>query len=675
MPEMVKMVLEWIRKTLKGKKFAIGIDGGSSKIEHGLKVLPIIALSPEFPFDIVVDIPMMRTHETGVSQAAVVRDWVKREKIDPLQITWMVADDNALNSLSCKILNEEHGFNLQLARCLDHCLNLVFVAFVAPFEKRFKLGSLLRSVRAYLNAGGGQTRKCTLALYAVSQSRIDFTATRWTSFMSAINYLMSKQTPRELKYARKLLEECAEEGDTQAAADLEAEDIPHRHYDVLFWALESMGKDVDEKAKKKTARDPEDPLLRRADGTIFEVQLDKLIASFADIETFAAAYALSTILRDVPALFRVLQGNERFEAALEGLHKDDKKRQGVFNAVAAARGIVNDLKALDDQDSQLRAAVMIDIERECREQIVITMARSKEYDEPLVKDAEGYNVDDERAYMDGAAKEMKKALERIERAIKEASEAIKTCAGIAKLEEALDHLDIKERYNLNAKTLAAPPPINDLSAVYKFFGVPASVEVSLPHARDLIAAWEAHRKSYEPPADGASRSPADVFKYWQRVQARKGSSATLARYAVLARLRPVGNAAPERVMSHVTDIDKPTRRNMMKTTYHDTIFLRANSGIVRLLLQQMAEEIDSAGRSAVFAEEKAAQVERAKQMEAALKRILADTDAEAADGAASAASDDESSMESDDNSSDDDSNNDEDRDEDGEALANFDDLR
>lgn len=65
---------------------------------------------------------------------------------------------------------------------MNHCLNLVFVAFLQPIETKFGLQKLLRSIRAYIKSGGGQSRRAQLCEHGLSLSGIDFTVTRWSSF-------------------------------------------------------------------------------------------------------------------------------------------------------------------------------------------------------------------------------------------------------------------------------------------------------------------------------------------------------------------------------------------------------------------------------------------------------------------------------------------------------------
>ena len=171
-------------------------------------------------------------------------------------------------------------------------------------------------------------------------------------------------------------------------------------------------------------------------------------------------------------------------------------------------------------------------------------------------------------------------------------------------QEVIQDLLIKQRFDLNADTLPpAPaylpivydangkpkgPTIKTAAPVFDFFGVPDTEERTMQLAAQLVSQWSSHRESFKLPAAGTTCSPAAVMQYWE--EARR-LLPQLARVATTRRLRPNGNAAPERVMSLLTDMDKPTRRSTKKKTLYNVLFLRANSGIVRLLMKLLAAEI------------------------------------------------------------------------------------
>jgi len=281
--EAFEMVQQWVVQNVMGKIISVGVDGGAGKMCNGIKVIPIIALSPALPHDLILDIELMRVHENGENQAKMLSDMCDKLELDKMKIKWLEADNNAVNALTVKILNQKYGFAITLARCIDHCLNLVFTAFIEPFEEKFKLSSFLRAIRSYIMSGGGQSRRNVITEHALSMSGFDSTATRWTSFMMAMKYLMGMQSKRELATARALLSEMAAAGDESAQTALDAEDVPMLRWDALAQALESMGKD--EKIKKSRRKEGEAKEYVGG-GQIAEVSLDKLLTSFADIGTF-----------------------------------------------------------------------------------------------------------------------------------------------------------------------------------------------------------------------------------------------------------------------------------------------------------------------------------------------------------------------------------------------------
>ena len=68
----------------------------------------------------------------------------------------------------------------------------------------------------------------------------------------------------------------------------------------------------------------------------------------------------------------------------------------------------------------------------------------------------------------------------------------------------------------------------------------------------------------------------------------------LSKIACTRRLRPNGNAAPERFMSIIKNMDSVNARSTKAKTLYNVAFLRGNSPIVRLLLKRGANEMLSA---------------------------------------------------------------------------------
>lgn len=152
-------------------------------------------------------------------------------------------------------------------------------------------------------------------------------------------------------------------------------------------------------------------------------------------------------------------------------------------------------------------------------------------------------------------------------------------------------------------------------------------------ARNLQAEWASHRSSYTPPPAGTRRPPAAVFAYWRGAAKLLPN---LSKIACIRRLRPNGNAAPERFMSTVKDMDKvKTRRTKAKTLYN-VAFLRANSPIVRLLLKRGALEMLSASERDGVARDAARQAVKQATLQITLAQLLLAADASASRAAAAA---------------------------------------
>jgi len=593
MPRVVGKLKKEILLILKDKDFSLGVDGGACELVNGLKMIPLIALSPELPLDLTVEVFQLPMHETAVIQAGCINQFFEENDLRKHQLKYLAVDNNQVNIKCVELMNEVHGFNVQVARCIDHSLNLVFVAFLAPFEEAFGMQKLLRNVRAYIKAGGGQSRRAAMVEHALSLSGIDFTITRWTSFLRAVLYVMGQQTPRELKRAREALKELEAWGDESAAVALQEEDVCRDRWGQLHDALQSMGADaeeVDKKKKRKSAGASE----------IKEVKLEELLVSLNDIEMFAAFFVVSKMFARVPALFTVLQGDERFAPMLSGLSKAEEGK-GRLDVVAAVRSVVDDLAALAEKESPLRELVLSQAREACVSRIESALEAARKDNEPLVKGKEDFSEEDVVEYTDNAMVLVDSALAKIARVIKLGAKEFKACAGMSKVEEALRDMEYKVQYGLNNGAEKAPPfaraaegqpPLHTKDAakpVLDFFGVPKSDRghSDADLARDLLAQWQLHI-NYITTATIDFMTPARAMIYWR--ESRKEFPA-LSKVALLRLGRPNGNAAPERFMSVLKDMDRLTARSMKKKTLYNVAMIRGNSALMRLLLRRESELI------------------------------------------------------------------------------------
>jgi len=644
LPKMVTLVKEWQDSEIKGKSFSLGLDAGSGKIVNGIRLIPLIALSAQLKYDMILDIMMLRAHETGEIQAKAIDDLFSTRKFKKKQLFWIGADNNSLNASTVRILNDKYGFNVELARCVDHCLNLVFVAILEPFEMAFSLQRILRVMRAYVKSGGGQSRRCMLVEHGIKLSGLDFTETRWTSYYKVIGYVMGHQTPRELKEARELLTELAADGDESAVEALKLPDVPRLRYDVILETLEAMGRDEKDKERRrrKAIKSGGSIAIEDGAGEIKEVRLNELLDSFASYNTFGAFYALHKMLGSVPALFKVMQGDERFEPAFDGLLKGDggSFSGGRGDVISAIRSLINDLKSLTETDSPIVSVLLHDTEVACLQQAKKAALSAKENDEPLVpKDAAGkkkksYDETDLPAFNEAAETKIEATMKLLRAAIISGSSKFTACAGMEKLNEALGDIELKSRFTLNKSDLPAAPKIlhidrtlpevkrlpTSVKPLADFFGI-SPEKLDFDTSTRLSRQWELHRETLRKHHDevvsssssssnssssspssssnssssssSSSRSsvrigPTETLDYYTNA---KATTPDLTHVATKRLLRPNGNAAPERFVSILQDMDTNKVQSTKKETLYQVSFLRGNAPIVRLLLKEMAQEL------------------------------------------------------------------------------------
>ena len=111
----------------------------------------------------------------------------------------------------------------------------------------------------------------------------------------------------------------------------------------------------------------------------------------------------------------------------------------------------------------------------------------------------------------------------------------------------------------------------------------------------------------------------------------------LSKIACTRRLRPNGNAAPERFMSIIKNVDSVNARSTKAKTLYNVAFLRANSPIVRLLLKRGANEMLSASERDGLARDAARQAVKEATLQKTLAQLLLAADAAASSDVAAAA--------------------------------------
>lgn len=117
---------EKISAAVSGMDIAIAIDGGSSKLAHGSKVVAVLVDSPQLAYNILLEVSVLTKHEMGKSQAALLDALFEQHPgLDKRRVNYIVADNASVNGKTVKLLNKKYGWAVEYVRCLPHCLNLV----------------------------------------------------------------------------------------------------------------------------------------------------------------------------------------------------------------------------------------------------------------------------------------------------------------------------------------------------------------------------------------------------------------------------------------------------------------------------------------------------------------------------------------------------------------------
>ena len=249
-------------------------------------------------------------------------------------------------------------------------------------------------------------------------------------------------------------------------------------------------------------------------------------------------------------------------------------------ATSVGRGVLSTLLEYEKED--VLTFLLDTVDGELETQLNLVFDRLVKYRELNATAAEEFKASFPRL--------REQARSDIKKAVKAGIAAVKKAEGTKKLKEALNGLDIRERFNVNNRPAALPPSISEL---WPFFGVPKQ---SPGVAQKLKTQWQAHCDAWKPPAPGVVFSNCAVFKYWDDLTA---TSPELAEIATLQWLRPISSASVERIYSILTHMDVPTRRTMVGTSLIQLLFLAGNAHIVGDLLHEFAESVRRPAEAAV----------------------------------------------------------------------------
>jgi hypothetical protein len=511
-PEAVTLVEGRIKRMVQDLPLVMYIDGGSSKLALGRKVVCVCASSMDLEYDLLMDVLVIDHHETAASQAAQIEALREKLGIAKANVWYLCADNASVNGATVDKLNAM-GYNITYARCLPHCLNLLVKAFLDVFDSKYKLASNLRLTRAFLNAGGGVGHKLLAMEFGITASRVDFCDTRWASLLKAILYLVNAQSPKELEKARERLEELAASGDATAAEALDVADDPRLVFNVLYELIESISED-----------DLKDRVLQTdsVDGSLTKAK-QSLRKFYANLDALAGMFVISIVLGgnveggadSVPTLMSITQGDPRYACGLASRVTGD-----VPNATNAARRLLQHLEKLhwrwegapaepaegdaeriEKQRVWERTMVVKDellLLLEKQADAVVTVAERD--DENLFTPGERYNVDDVERYLEKhkglCAAIVPKAMEVLQKALA----AVHAAAGMEKTEECVRGLERAQRFDVNVAPTKTPH-----GGLRAFLGCAG---LSFGAFSDVEDGWNRHCEDWEEPEE--KLKPAEV---------------------------------------------------------------------------------------------------------------------------------------------------------------------
>ena len=111
-PSAVAKVKELIRNLLKpmGAKpppFALAIDGGSSKLANGVKLITVIVASPVLPSEVVLGIELRMSHEDSESQAELLVALLEEYGLSEAEAVYLVGDNASVNKATVDLLRKQ----------------------------------------------------------------------------------------------------------------------------------------------------------------------------------------------------------------------------------------------------------------------------------------------------------------------------------------------------------------------------------------------------------------------------------------------------------------------------------------------------------------------------------------------------------------------------------------
>ena len=118
-PAAIRAIKQEIRDNLRPRgraplRFSIAIDGGSSKIADGVKLITVIVMSPDLPHEYVLGIEMRASHEDSVSQADFLVKLLEEYGLNSAEAVYLVGDNASVNEATVDLLTSAGWWVLML---------------------------------------------------------------------------------------------------------------------------------------------------------------------------------------------------------------------------------------------------------------------------------------------------------------------------------------------------------------------------------------------------------------------------------------------------------------------------------------------------------------------------------------------------------------------------------
>jgi hypothetical protein len=560
MPKAEKTVMEWaegavvrvkglITEQLKGVRVSIAIDGGTTQLARGSKIIGVYAVSPALDYDVMLAAVALPRHETAADQVTIIKDVAAQYKLESKNILYVVADNASVNSATVDSLRTE-GWPVALARCVPHTLALVLKAGIDVWDGAFGITAHLKSIRAYFKNSSGRAR--LLLQYGLTLSGMDFVETRWTSVIRAVKYLVGMQSPRELVKARQALTEAAQFGDAIAAGSLAQDDVARPRWMVLYECVEECGRAGDQ---------------ARADSILdYNVTLVNVVAWMM----------LARWLKQVPVVMSNLQAGGGFAQGL-----------------AAPGGAAGAGPAGGGGGAPAGGGVaLFDIGRSVGEFVDVTIAMAKHPEHlkaeltPVVNEhLKGVyallfelNEVNSADVPDAILEAIPAAFDKVLDTLNESATVMEGCPAMEKLRTTIDAHKNSTRFLRKYH-----PPVHVAAPADLGFPPPTNAVVFAAQIT-AVSAWNDYVKTFENvPVSADLMTPVRAYQHWATqldMSAAGTGMAVLAEHALSCVCRPASSVSVERLFSIMNKIDVPDRRSMDASSLITHLFLRANSSKV-----------------------------------------------------------------------------------------------